>query len=231
MLVKVCLAITGLLATTYLLRDSKDNKRVKGESNSKGCGRESGFEGVRLGILISVGLLMVFMGLVVADADNIQYSYDGNYTNKLYSGGKLFFPKSMADRVKVEAGGVIVNETSDYWVIKASGEVLSVRYISLSENSFSYDKQQFRPEKYPADLVEPVTKNQVRVSLKNLNTTLTEMKDELSSVENRVEAAAQKPTAGEQLTGFLLYYPPMWIIYLTLGVTAFLGVIGKRYGE
>lgn len=188
---------------------------------------------MRLLVLVIACLLMLItmVGIIAdAEASSIHYTYKGNRTGDLYTGGYLHFPKSLADYIKVQTGGIIEEETNTSWKIKVNSRIVNIHYIELSNDSFSFSKKRFEAKEYPAELVKPVKKNELRVMLKNFTGTLENVKQDLKSVKGNVKAAASKPTAGEQLMGFLLYYPPLYVVYAVLAVLGLLALLGKRYG-
>ncbi len=158
----------------------------------------------------------------------IYYTYNGSVTKELYIGGYIHFPKSIADRIRV-TGGVVEREDQTGWRIRVTQSVVNVQYIKLSSEDFSYTTKTFKAKEYPAELYKPVSPDEMRLKLIELNSKLSEFEKELKSIKSEVKAAADKPTAGEQLMGFLLYFPPMWVVYAVLGVLGFLALIGWWY--
>jgi len=160
----------------------------------------------------------------------IYYTYNGSVTKELYIGGYLHFPKTIADRIRV-TGGVVEKEDQTGWRIRVTQSVVNVQYIKLSSEDFSYTTKTFKAKEYPAELYKPVSPDEMRLKLIELNSKLAEFEKDLKSIKSEVKAAAEKPTAGEQLMGFLLYFPPMWVVYAVLGVTGFLAMVGWWYGR
>lgn len=188
---------------------------------------------MRLLLLVIACLLMLIamVGIIAdAEANSIHYTYKGNSTGDLYIGGHLHFPKNLADYIKVQTGGIVEEETNTSWKIKVNNKIVNIHYIELGNNSFSFSKKRFEAKEYPEEMVKPVKKNELRLILKNFNKTLENVKQDLKSVKGNVKAAASKPTAGEQLMGFLMYYPPLYVVYAILAVLGLLALLGKRYG-
>lgn len=177
-------------------------------------------------LVVISAIMLAFVG--IASAGSIHFSYEGNATNELYIGGYIHFPKSIADRIKV-TGGVLEQENENGWLIKATNPVVNVEYIKVTDEDFSYSKKTFKAKEYPSELYEPVEPNEMRLTLKELKIALSNMTAELNAVKTQVKSIADKPTAGEQLMGFLLYFPPMWVVYAVFGVLGILAVLGWWY--
>jgi len=158
----------------------------------------------------------------------VYYTYNGNVTAELYIGGCVHFPKSIADRIKVQ-GGVVELEDETGWKIRATNSVVMIQYVKLSDRDFFYGTRTFKAKEYPAETFRPVKPDEMRLTLIELNSKLAEFEKDLKSIKSEVKAAAEKPTAGEQLMGFLMYFPPMWVVYAVLGVTGFLAIVGWWY--
>lgn len=159
---------------------------------------------------------------------SIYYTYNNSTTEELYIGGYIHFPKTIADKIKV-TGGVIEKEDQTGWKIRATQQVVNIQYVKLSNDDFSYATKTFKAKEYPAELYKPVKPGEMRLKLIELNSKLSQFEEELKSIKTDVKAVADKPTAGEQLMGFLLYFPPMWVVYAVLGVLGFLALIGWWY--
>ncbi len=159
---------------------------------------------------------------------SIYYTYEGDVTRELYIGGYSHFPRAIADRIKV-TGGVIEKEDQTGWKLRVTQQVVNVQYVKLSDNDFSYSTKTFKAKVYPEELYRPVTPDEMRLKLIELNDKLSRFEEELKSMRTDIEAVADKPTVGEQLMGFLLYFPPMWVVYAVLGTLGFLALAGWWY--
>lgn len=158
----------------------------------------------------------------------IYYTIDGNLTKELYIGGYIHFPKKLADRIKV-TGGAIEQEDETGWKIKVTSPSVTVEYVKLTDRDFGYFKKIFVAKEYPAELLKPVKPDEMRLTLINLSKKVEDFREELKKVRNSIEVIAEKPTVEEQLMGFLLYFPPMWVVYALLGTMGFLIAIGWWY--
>ncbi|MEM2356158.1 MAG: hypothetical protein QXO00_07585 [Candidatus Bathyarchaeia archaeon] len=163
-------------------------------------------------------------------ANSIYYTYSGNATAELYIGGYIFFPKTIADRIKV-SGGVTEKEDECGWMIKVSQNAVTVQFVKLSDNDFSYGTRNFNAKEYPAELFKPVEPEEIRIKLIELNETISKFEKELKSIKLDVKTVASKPTFSEELKGFLLYFPPIWVLYTILGVVGFIALLGWWYAR
>ncbi len=178
--------------------------------------------------VVTLCLITIFVITGSAAAQGVYYTYQGNTTPNLYVGGEIHFPKSLADRVKV-SGGVILNETSDEWIIRATSKTINIEYIKLSNRDFSYRKSTYVAKEYPTTLYKPVKPDEMRLTLIQVNKNYLNLTKELNSLKLAVKTIEGRPTFGEEVKGFLLYFPVMWVVYIFVGILAFIALIGWWY--
>jgi len=181
-------------------------------------------------IVITILCLYGIVAIAIVRATAIYYTYNGNITKELYIGGYIHFPKTIADRIKV-TGGIIEEEDETGWKIRVTQQAVNIQYIKLSDRDFSYSTKTFNAKDYPAELYRPVEPEEMRLKLIELNNRLSRFEEALKSIGADVKAIADKPTAGEQLMGFLLYFPPMWVLYAAIGTLCFLALSGWWYAR
>ncbi len=151
-------------------------------------------------LVASLFVLVLVAGIVNAGSVYFTYDVNGNktVTKELYIGGEIHFPKSIADRIKVN-GGVIENETKSEWIIKATSNVVTVEYVKLTNNSFSYAKKIYRAKPFPEELYKPVSPNELRLALINLTKFQNDVNQKIDKIEAEIHKIKQKPTAGQEL--------------------------------
>jgi len=183
---------------------------------------------IRVRNVVTFCLITIFVLIGHSAAQGVYYTYQGNATPNLFVGGEIHFPKSLADRVKV-VGGVVLNETEKEWVIRATSETVNVEYVKLSDKDFSYRKRTFVAKEYPAEIYNPVKPDEMRLTLIQVNKNYLNLTKELDSLKLAVKTIEGRPTIGEELKGFLLYFPVMWVVYVFVGVLSFIALIGWWY--
>jgi len=188
----------------------------------------AGKEGVKLRLNGVVLLVVLLFCIATASAKGIYFTYQGNVTKELYIGGELHFPKSIADRIKI-SGGVVLNSTNEEWIIRVTANTVVVEYIKLTNDSFSYGKRTYSAKNFPAELYKPVKPDEMRMALMQVNDNYAKLAKELASLKTAIKTVESKPTFGEELRGFLLYFPLMWVVYVAAGILGFFALLGWWY--
>ncbi|RLI75982.1 hypothetical protein DRO97_01985 [Archaeoglobales archaeon] len=182
----------------------------------------------RLTIFTILTIIALFLFCHVVEAKTVYFTYDGNATKELYTGGYLHFPKSIADKIKV-CGGIVEKENDKEWAIKVTKNTVVVEYIKLTNNSFSYGKKTYSAKEFPAELYEPVMPEEMRLTLMSVNQNYANLTKELNNLKAVVNSIKDRPTFGEEVKGFLLYFPPVWVAYIIFGILGFLTLLGWWY--
>jgi|GEM_PF-5993468 hypothetical protein len=180
-------------------------------------------------------ILLAFVGFMAMATVNgqenqIKYSFNGTYTGSLFIGGHIYFPKSMADRIKV-TGGLIVGETPQEWIIRVTDPQVRIDYLTLTENSFDYGTKTFQAKEYRADVYEPMKPDEIRQQVKVTNNRLQSLQEQVSAIGADVQDLKNRPTSVDQIKAFLKENPAMKLVYLVVGFLVFVTILGWFYGR
>ena len=181
-------------------------------------------------LIASILVLVIVTGIVNAGSIYFTYDINGNktVTKELYMGGEIHFPKSIADRIKVN-GGIVINETESEWVIKATSSVVTVEYVKLTNTSFSYAKKIYNAKPFPKELYKPVTPDELRLALINLSQFQNDVNRKIGKIEAEIHEIKQKPTAGQELMSFLSTNPVALAFYVFIFILAIIALLGWLY--
>lgn len=173
-------------------------------------------------------VLAVILLLAVNSASATYYTYNSNTTEELYVGGRIHLPKSVADRLVVNGGGVIEKSTPKQWIIRATGERVSIEYVKLNDFGFSHNKKTFSAKEFPKELYNYMNKSEMRLTIKDLNNKVGNLSSKVNQIEKNTDAIADKPSFEDKVAGFLFFNPFMYIVYAVLAFFGFLAFLGSR---